>query len=125
MASGTLLLQHKPEVLLPSSASLSHQFRCFGYITGAGEDCYLFLPINTRASSVQISKVLLSVRTVDGTYVGGANNYDATQYLFSQQIVDYQNIFAFTLRKSGGWGITNNTPVTGYTTVTYTLGGGN
>lgn len=83
--------------------------------------CYIPLLIDKAITKITISSCIGLLRTSDGKYVGGAINTDLTQYISATYVYKSQGIIYIDLKKSGGWGMTNNIPLCGQVKLTYTL----
>jgi len=78
-------------------------------------------PINTRANTITISKIISTMRMTNGAYIGGSSSFNATSYLSSASIEHEQNLLTILIHNDNGWGGTNNTPMAGQVEITYTL----
>ena len=93
-----------------------------GFIsTNATECCIDFsLPVSKKVKSIKITKLLCGLRLVSGGYFGGSNWVDLTSYIVDLKIAQY-GIINIKLRNENTWGITNNTPITGWVTLDFVL----
>ena len=109
--------------LLPSANAYSHTMPCFGYVTGSGKSVRLyFIPVYSliRAGNLTVSTVTAAgIRHSDGGYIGGSNDATLTTYI-SESGRSGGAIYV-ELTNDSGWGVTNNTPLSGIATVTYTV----
>lgn len=71
-------------------------------------------------SGITVSSLICSMRHVGGGYLGGSNA-DLTSYITLASLERAQGLIRIGLTNSVGWGITNNTPLVGDVTMTYTL----
>lgn len=94
-----------------------------GWISSAGKDCVVYIPMifSNNVTTIAITKIMCSLRHSGGGYVGGTINIDLTSYLEACSIVKNQGLIYVKFTNQDGWGLTNNTPVSGVCTVTYTL----
>lgn len=94
-----------------------------GYISTGGTELQLAVPLVLMnvCNNVSVSSLILGLRTSDGGYVGGANNFDATNYITAVSLYKAQGMINIILSKSDGWGATNNTVCGGRITLSYTL----
>lgn len=92
---------------------------CYGYISTSGTIAYLYfdLPKMYPGNSITITKLISEVRHVSGGYLGGSNTANLSAYITSSDKIDGQ-AFRVQLTKTDGWGITNNTPLTGTIQIT-------
>lgn len=63
-----------------------------------------------NVKSVSVTSVTGSIRTVGGTYIGGAINTDLTQYIHAASPAKAQGLLIIHLRATESFGVTNNTP---------------
>ena len=96
----------------------------FGYITSGGEECDLYVftskAIQSASSGINITKLDGSyIRHISGGYVIGSNQ-DITSYI-SRITKRTDNCFEIRLNKTGGFGVTNNTPIAGTINIAFTL----
>lgn len=98
-------------------------FGVTGFITSSGVQAVIVAPMvwTDTVNSVTVSKLTVAVRTADGTYLGGGSNADVSAYITDVSLKKAQGLFVIELRKSDGWGITNNTPFAGTITCTYSV----
>lgn len=105
---------------------------CFGCITTSSTDAYIWAMLPKKASPLctytvgdseladyDFQELTASIRGVPGGYLGGGNNADLVSLANSGDIeirAVYLNDYGLriNMRKSGGWGFTNNTPIAGY-----------
>ena len=109
--------------LLPSASEYTYSMPCFGYITGSGKTVRLFfVPLYSliRAGNLEVTAVAsAAVRHSDGGYIGGSN--DATLTTYIDESGRSGGTVYVDLVNDSGWGATNNTPVAGTATVTFTV----
>lgn len=88
---------------------------CFGFVSGGGLDLAIIIPcvIESRLTpdDLQITQLILRMRLPAGGYIGGSNSFDATSYI-SLVWFNAQGI-VIVVKKSDGWGVTNNIPLVG------------
>ena len=106
---------------VPQGTASYSNLRAVGHITSGGTECTISVPFFPKGTVITVSKILSSIRTHDGTYLGGASGTDLTSYIDSVSFNSYQNLLRIRLIKSNGWGVTNNTPVCGQVNLTYTI----
>lgn len=94
-----------------------------GWISSAGKDCVIYIPMifKNNITAIKITKILCSLRHSQGGYVGGEINADLTKYIEACSIIKAQGLFYIKFTNPDGWGFTNNTPVNGVCTATYTI----
>lgn len=94
-----------------------------GFISGSAKYAYLYIPmiVNVEITSFVCTSITCSIRTVGGTYLGGAQNIDLSSYIYSTNMQRAQGQLCVILYNSDGWGITNNTPLCGACGMTFTL----
>ena len=99
---------------------------CYGFIANGGKDAYIEVPfglwVEITEKIATVSELVASVRTVNGTYLGGAINTDLTSYVLEKQIRSQGRGIEILLRNTAGWGITNNTPLAGLVMISFTVG---
>ena len=107
----------------PGTYTDSINYGCYGYITSNGERASVCIPLvwDIDVQNATITKFLARIRSVQGTYLGGANNTDITEYITNAIISKAQGLLIIVFDKTGGWGITNNTPIIGECTMSYTV----
>lgn len=79
------------------------------------------IPLENRLSNAYITKVVVSLRTVSGEYLGGQGNVDLSQYIQNGSVYATAQGLTVVLTKSGGWGILNNTPIAGNVLISATF----
>lgn len=92
-----------------------------GFITSGGTVAVLYVPCVLALYGISASTITASVRHIGGGYLGGNENENLTSYLTQCVYLPTQNMLQIYLTKSGGWGVTNNTPLCGTITLTYTI----
>lgn len=111
--------------ILRNTGTFSNQnvYNITGYITSGSTEVILYIPMNFNANikAATVTSAILSIRTVNGGYLGGALSSDLTQYIASTTLRLLQGILQIQLTKSDGWGITNNTPLCGNGRISYTV----
>ena len=70
-------------------------------------------PLESRIQNAYVTKIIASLRTVSGDYLGGQGNADLSQYIQSGSIYPTAQGVVFNLYKESGWGVLNNTPIAG------------
>lgn len=107
-SKGTFTSQYQPGV--------------YGFVTTSATLCQLFIPMNFEVgvSSISITAITIALRIPTGGYLGG-NDFNATSYVQSATLVLAQGGIRVDLVKSDGWGVTNNIPVVGTATMSYTV----
>ena len=100
---------------------------CFGFITSGGADLVLFFPVayytKTNVDILQTGSVAqcdLAVRHVGGGYVLGSGA-SALEYLTTCVLLSEGRGIQMAFTKSGGFGVTNNTPVSGLAIIAVTF----
>jgi hypothetical protein len=84
-----------------------------GYVTSGGQDVLFYFCADKILSGVtgfNISQLVINLRHVGGGYVGGSD-YNALSDVSAKYIRG--NYIYIRLRKTAGYGVTNNTPVCG------------
>ena len=97
-----------------SSASGSFSPYAYGFITNGGADLNISFPLPKMmppSIKVSVSSILLYLRIPTGGWVQ-SSGFDASSYV-TTTIRKSGNVLHLLLSKSGGWGVTNNTPVAG------------
>ena len=74
--------------------------------------------LSHAVSIINFTKFTPGIRTVSGTYFG--NSKDLISYISNVQLYKEQGIILVTLTNEDGWGITNNTPMIGTLSASYT-----
>lgn len=95
---------------------------CFGFISGGGNQLILSIPIAKslkNINGINFTSLLLSMRTVTGAYVQGLW-FDAVP-VSTITVAKRENLLEIVCNKSDGWGVTNNTPLTGIVRITGTF----
>lgn len=95
----------------------SHSFEyaaVFGFITNTAKD----VTINVQTplllidhTTITVTSIVGSLRTVQGTYINGSANYDFTSEISNVRIRN--GGLTITLHNDNGYGVTNNTPICG------------
>lgn len=93
---------------------------CFGNVSAGAEKIYLWVPTNLNFGNdmIELPTSNISVCTLDIRHIGGnvtvdgQAQFDATPYLETVSLWPTGQI-SLVFQKSGGWGVTNNTPVVG------------
>lgn len=97
----------------------------YGFITGGGNTLWIFVPMQfangVSVNTNSVTSLTLSLRTIGGAYVGGADNFDAKAYLSNAYTRPKQGLLVLQATKSDGWGATNNTPVVGRVTAAISI----
>lgn len=95
-----------------------------GYVTSSATYLFITIPVYVANSvtTISVSKLLLSLRIPSGGYIV-SDGYNATSNIVTNGVILGKNqpIIRISLNRSSGWGVTNNTPVTGEVTMTFTL----
>lgn len=99
-----------------------YQQGVYGFVTTSSTLCQLFIPMifEVGVSSISITAIKISLRIPTGGYLAG-NDFDATSYVNNATLVLAQGGIRVDLVKSDGWGATNNIPVVGTATMSYTI----
>ena len=109
--------------LVPNTTPYTHSLPCFGWVTGSGKTVRLHFisPYSlVRAQNVAVTAVsAVQVRHADGGYIGGGGSPDLSAYISTS--ARYGGTIRVDLVNEDGWGVTNNTPVSGVATITYTV----
>lgn len=93
----------------------------FGYVTTAGKELDLYIPFSYKdGGSISITSLKMSIRHSGGGYVGSSTD-DVKNLITGTTLVPTQNLLRIVVTNSDGWGITNNTPVSGYVILSYVL----
>ena len=99
----------------------SGQFPAYGYVNGDYVYLYIQPPrIVPDGWTVSCSQALSLIRTVDGGFLGGSYRADLSQYITG--CYQWGSLILLELTNSGGWNITNDTPLVGRMEVTITIG---
>lgn len=101
--------------------SVTDQIRYgFGWVTSGGARLNIVMPapIETSVSTVSVSSMKISMRIPGGGYII-EDNTDITSYL--ETVTVTLQGFVFIFYKSDGWGVPNNTPVTGGINISLTM----
>ena len=87
----------------------------FGIITGGQKSVILFIPWFKKivTSSPTITSITLSVRHINGGYIGNADGFNATSIISGTVARTNQGIIQVTLTRSTNFEAPNNTPVCG------------
>lgn len=86
----------------------------YGYVTSSTQVRLFIVPPRSirYVNSITINSVTAaSIRHVGGGYIGGAS---ATLTNYVSQPASWGGAITFTIDNGNGWGVTTNTPVTGY-----------
>ena len=96
-----------------------------GFMTTSGTQAELFAPLlvtrDLTSSSLTINAITASIRHVGGGYLGGQNNANVLSYIDNVTLYRQQGGVRIILINSNGWGITNNTPLSGSIKISFTL----
>ena len=99
------------------SMTTAFYWDCFGFLTGSSKNLTLYLPVHKSIEFVSginnITAMTIAIRSITGEYLGG-NWYNVIADANCSVSADLSNnVITFQITKSDGWGVTNNTPVTG------------
>lgn len=101
---------------------------CFGFITSGGTELFLYFPFGYYTKSniniLQVGSVTqcnIAVRHVAGGYILGSNTANALEYLTVCNLLSEGRGIEMRFVKSDGFGVTNNTPVSGLAQITITF----
>jgi len=100
----------------------------YGHITSSGEKAVIYIPMLMLPVNPKILSLQCSLRTVAGGYLGtstGTGNVELSSEIDTANgavsVIREQGVLRIVLYRSGGYGITNNTPFSGEVTITYTV----
>lgn len=95
----------------------------YGFV-GASNYAYITVPVNIASdvSSISISSLKCSLRTVKNGYLGGTSgNVDLTSYIIGQAVSSDQPFFRITVQDSNFGSEVQHTPFSGNITMTFVL----
>lgn len=111
--AGKVSARGTPLVYAPGDTLTIANWPTSGYITSGGQDVLFFVCVDKILSGVtgfNITSLVVNLRHVGGGYVGGSD-YNALSDVNAKYIKG--NYMYIRLRKTAGYGLTNNTPVCG------------
>ena len=93
----------------------------YGYITSGGEKAVIYIPMNMLPgdnTKTEITKLNVSMRTILGDYLvsNGASLKNEVESFYP---IPEQSVLRVVTYRSGGYGVTNNTPINGEVTISY------
>lgn len=103
------------------TGTYSNTFAVNGFVTSGGKTVVLYVPLLTALMSITVNKLTGSIRHVGGGYIGSAENVNLKSYLTDCTYLANQNMLRMYLTNNNGWGVTNNTPVSGTISMGYTV----
>lgn len=112
-ATGKVTSHSTPLIYVPDDTLTIANWPTSGYVTSGGQDVLFYFCADKILSGVtgfNISQLVINLRHVGGGYVGGSD-YNALSDVNAKYIKG--NYIYIRLRKTAGYGITNNTPVCG------------
>ena len=121
--NGKVSARGTPLVYVPGDTLTIANWPTSGYVTSGGQDVLFYFCADKILSGVtgfNISSLTVNLRHVGGGYVGGSD-YNALGDVNAKYIRG--NYIYIRLRKTAGYGVTNNTPVCGEiasATITFT-----
>ena len=96
----------------------------FGYVTESGTQLVLFIPVSiwtdTSFTLTSVDNLLLRIRTPSGGYLV-SSGYNATSLVTDKQLRSGGRGFYIVVTKSDGWGVANNSVITGEVTIAVTF----
>lgn len=93
-------------------------FAAFGFITSAGKNAYFFIPLTKMPVAPVITQLLVEMRVATGGYLDSAGA-DLTSEIAHVDTLRQQGLLRIVCTRSAGYGVTNNTPMIGNVTLTY------
>ena len=109
-------------IIFKHGSSYTQSLPCFGYVTNSGNRVTLyFVPARVMATADTVTATDVSsasIRTADGGYLI-ADGTDLTSYITST--ARWGGTIRVVLDKNDGFGVTNNTPLTGTASVSFTV----
>ena len=98
------------------AVTTSYYWDVFGFVTSGGTALNIYLPTHKSiefVSELSVTAMTISLRNVAGTYIGGNwyNVFTDSGCTVSADVSN--NVITLMVVKTGGWGVTNNTPFTG------------
>lgn len=93
----------------------------YGYITSGGEKAVIYIPMNMLPgdnTKTEITKLNVSMRHIGGDYLV-SNGASLRNEIESFYPIPEQSVLRVVTYRSGGYGITNNTPINGEVTISY------
>ena len=128
----TLVTNSNTLPVYQSGDSISGYLYGSGYITSDSKSCVLTLPmpkVFASGATVSLTSLLVSVRVVNGGYLGATNGIDLTAKVTSTTcsgtalVISLSQLSAFSYGTGGNSSgtVTNNTPVAGYVSISATV----
>lgn len=101
----------------------SNTFAVNGFVTSGGNTVVLYVPLLTALMSITVNSLKASIRHIGGGYIGGSENANLKSYITDCTYMANQNMLRIYLTNNdnNGWGVTNNTPVSGTIDLNYTV----
>ena len=93
-------------------------FAAFGFITASGQNAYIFIPLTKMPVAPNITSLTVAMRIAGGGYLVGADA-NLTSEISNITVLKQQGMLQIVCTRSGGYGVTNNTPMAGKVTLTY------
>lgn len=118
----TLFEDWIPYVFTKSSYTDRYMEGVCGFITTSSTNVHLFIPmiVGRNITAINITKMEAAIRHAGGGYLL-SNGADLAQYINQANVYRTQGGVRVELIKNDGWGITNNTPLVGVVTMSFTL----
>ena len=96
----------------------------YGYVTSDGTEARLHIPMNfqriTSGKTLTITAFTGAIRTSAGGYLI-SNGANLKSYITEVAMMPNQGMIRIALKKSDGWGVTNNTPLSGDAKMSYKI----
>ena len=96
----------------------------FGYVTEGGTQLVLFIPVSlwtdVSFNLTSVDNLLLRIRTPSGGYLV-SSGFNATSLVTTKQLRSGGRGLYIVATKSDGWGVANNSVVTGEVTLAVTF----
>lgn len=98
------------------AVTTSYYWDVFGFVTSGETALNIYLPTHKSiefVSGLSVTAMTISLRNIAGTYIGGNwyNVFADSECTVSTDVSN--NVITLMVTKTGGWGVTNNTPFTG------------
>ena len=96
---------------------------CNWFITNGSKSAVINIPVvfNLGIRSCNITNILVAMRINTGGHLGGSEKINLTQYISNTVLSLAQGLIVVTLTNNNGWGMTNNTPISGYVVMNFSL----
>ena len=120
----SLIIPTTSGVFTPGSYSNVYLPGVCGLLTDSSRKLILNVPLAVSRNvqeNISVSSLTGAIVASAGGYFGGNNTFNFLPYLQESKVVHGQSNLFLVCYSAGGWGSTNNTPCSGWLTMSFTL----